>query len=79
MPTKRRRTINKRKRNGKTNGKAVKLDANTRRALLQMARNVKKNSPIIRRRLRAAGVKPNPAMVFIASLNFDALERLAKE
>jgi phenylacetate-coenzyme A ligase PaaK-like adenylate-forming protein len=79
MPTKRRRTTQKRKRNGKTTRKAVKLDANTRRALLQLARNVKKNSPIIRRRLRAAGVKPNPAMVFVTALNLEALDRLAKE
>jgi hypothetical protein len=67
------------KPNGKANGKTAKLDARTRKALLQLARRVKKNTPIIEKRLRAAGIEPNPALVFAAAMNFGALERLAKE
>jgi phenylacetate-coenzyme A ligase PaaK-like adenylate-forming protein len=48
-------------------------------ALRALARNVKKNSPIVRQRLRAAGVKPKRAMVFAAAMNLGALDRLAKE
>ena len=86
MATKRRIT-NKSKVNGspngklraKTNGKSSKLDARTRKALLQLARRVKKNTPIIEKRLRAAGIKPDPALVFAAAMNLGALDRLAKE
>jgi hypothetical protein len=91
MATKRRSTSRKRrvngrtngksraKLNGKANGKSAKLDARTRKALLQLARRVKKNTPIIEKRLRAAGIKPNPELVFAAAMNLGALDRLAKE
>jgi len=49
------------------------------KALRALARRVKKNTPIVERRLRAAGVKPTRAIVFALAMNFGALERLAKE
>jgi phenylacetate-coenzyme A ligase PaaK-like adenylate-forming protein len=48
-------------------------------ALRELSRRVKKNSPIVRQRLRAAGVKPKRWMVLAASMNLGALDRLAKE
>jgi transposase len=54
-------------------------DVRTEHALLQLARNVKRNSPIIRRKLREAGINPNPSLVFATAMYFDALDRLAKE
>jgi hypothetical protein len=48
-------------------------------ALREIARNVKKNSPIIRRKLRAAGMKPDPTFVFVAAKYYSALNRLARE
>jgi hypothetical protein len=78
MATKR-RISHKRRANGKPNGKSAKLDARTRKALIQLARRVKRNTPIIEKRLRAAGVKPDPALVFAAAMNLGALDRLAKE
>ncbi|MFZ0821021.1 MAG: hypothetical protein WAM91_13195 [Candidatus Acidiferrales bacterium] len=64
---------------GKANGKNAKMDARARKALLVLARRVKKNTPIIEKRLRAAGVEPNPALVFAAAMNLGALDRLARE
>jgi len=48
-------------------------------ALREIARNVKKNSPIIRRKLRAAGMKPDSTFVFVAAKYYSALKRLARE
>ena len=47
-------------------------------ALKRIARDIKKNSPIIRRKLIKAGVKPDPVLVFFAAKNYDALKKLAK-
>ncbi len=79
MATKRRGITRKRKTNGRANGKTAKLDVRARKALLQLARRVKKNTPIIKKRLRAAGIKPKPALVFAAAMNLGALDRLAGE
>jgi hypothetical protein len=48
-------------------------------ALREIARNVKKNSPIIRRKLRAAGMKPALTFVFVAAQYYPCLKRLADE
>jgi hypothetical protein len=48
------------------------------RALKTLARNYRKNKPLIEKKLRKAGVKPDPALVFTASMYYDALNRLAK-
>ena len=47
-------------------------------ALKRIARDIKKNSPIIRRKLIKAGVKPDPVLVFFAAQYYDALKKLAK-
>jgi len=47
-------------------------------ALKRIARDIKKNSPIIRRKLIKAGVKPDPVLVFFAAKYYDALKKLAK-
>jgi len=47
--------------------------------LLELADNVKRNTPIVVERFRKAGVeKPDPALVFTMAKYFDCLERLAK-
>jgi len=75
------RTSRKRTRafNGNGNGRSAKLDAKTLRALRAMSRNIRKYTPIIEKKLRAAGVKPNPALVYSAAKYYEALDRLAKE
>ena len=50
------------------------------KALLELARNVKKNTPKVLKRFRKAGIKkPNPALVYTMAKYYDCLERLAKE
>lgn len=49
-----------------------------KQALKRIARNIKKNSPIIRRKLIKAGVKPDPVLVFFAAKYYGALKKLAK-
>ena len=52
----------------------------TRRALVELARNIKKNTPRVRAKLRKAGIKkPNPALVYTAAKYYDCLDQLAKE
>jgi hypothetical protein len=48
------------------------------RALRILARNIRKNSPRIEKKLREAGIKPDPALVYTAAKYYDALDRLAK-
>jgi hypothetical protein len=48
------------------------------RALRVLARNIRKNSPRIERKLRKAGIKTDPALVYTAAKYYDALDRLAK-
>jgi len=73
------RAPRRRTRRANGNGKLSKRDAETLRTLLALQANVKKYSPMIRRKLRAAGVKPDPALVYSAAMYFPALDRLAKE
>ena len=56
------------------------MSEETRRAIREMARNVEKNTPRIKRTLSNRGKKKaDPALVFIAAQYFDCLNRLAKE
>jgi hypothetical protein len=56
------------------------MSPQARRALIELARNVKKNTPRVVQKLRKAGVKkPNPAVVYTAAKYNDCLDRLAKE
>lgn len=56
------------------------MSPQARRALIELARNVKKNTPRVVKKLREAGVKkPNPALVYTAAKYYDCLDRLAKE
>ena len=56
------------------------MSPQARRALVELARNVKKNTPRVIQKLRKAGVrKPNPALVYTAAKYYDCLDRLAKE
>jgi hypothetical protein len=48
------------------------------RALKVLAANVRKNTPRIEKKLRKAGIKPDPALVFTAAKYYEALDRLAK-
>jgi hypothetical protein len=73
----RRRTPRKRRTSANGNGK--KIDAKTLHTLLTLQRNVKRFSPIVRKRLLAAGVKANPAFIYSAAMYYETLDRLAKE
>jgi hypothetical protein len=48
-------------------------------ALRENMRNVKKYSPLIWHKLRAAGRKSDPAFVFAAAQYYPCLKRLAEE
>jgi hypothetical protein len=48
------------------------------RALKVLAANVRKYKPSIEKKLRRAGIKPDPALVFTAAMYYPALNRLAK-
>jgi hypothetical protein len=48
------------------------------RALRALAANVRKYTPRIEKKLRKAGIKPDPALVFTAAMYYPALNRLAK-
>ena len=56
------------------------MSPEARRALIDLARNIKKNTPRVREKLRKAGIKkPNPALVYTAAKYYDSLDRLVKE
>lgn len=56
------------------------MSPQARRALIDLARSVKKNTPRVVQKLRKAGLKkPNPALVYSAAKYYDCLDRLAKE
>ncbi len=55
-----------------------KVSNQTMRALERLAKNVRKNTPLIERKLKKAGVKPDPALVFSAAMYYRALNKLAK-
>jgi hypothetical protein len=67
------------RRRGAKRSRRSQAELRTEQTLLQLARNVKKNSPIVRRKLREAGLKPDPTLVLATAMYFDALDRLAKE
>jgi glycerol-3-phosphate cytidylyltransferase-like family protein len=55
------------------------MSEETRRAILEHARNVEKNTPRIRKILAKRGKKADPVLVFITAQYYDCLNRLAKE
>jgi len=50
-----------------------------RRAIRELAEQLRKNSPRIKKLLAKRGKKANPALIFVAAQYFDCLDRLAKE
>jgi hypothetical protein len=50
-----------------------------RRAILDLAKSVERNTPRITKILAKRGKKPDPVLVFVAAQYFDCLNRLAKE
>lgn len=46
--------------------------------ILELSREVEKNSPQIEAALRRKGKKPDPVLVFIGAQYFECLNRLAK-
>jgi len=48
------------------------------RALRALAANVRKYTPRIEKKLRKAGIEPDPVLVFTAAMYYPALNRLAK-
>ncbi len=55
------------------------MSAQARRALEQLSKSVRENSPLINKKLSKAGIKPDPALVFSAAKYYAALNKLAKE
>lgn len=55
------------------------MSKQTRRAILDLARSVEKNSPRIRKVLAKGGKRPDPVLVFVGAQYYDCLNRLAKE
>ena len=49
------------------------------RALKELAASVRKNTPRLEKKLRKAGLKADPALVFSVAMYYDCLDRLAKE
>jgi len=74
-----RRPSRKRLRRASGNGNSAKLDAKTLRTVRELERNAKKYTPLIRKKLRAAGVKTDPASLYSAAMYYETLDRLAKE
>lgn len=50
-----------------------------RRAIRELAEELRKNSPRIKKLLAKRRKKANPALIFVAAQYFDCLDRLAKE
>ena len=48
------------------------------RVLRALAANMRKYTPRIEKKLRKAGIKPDPALVYTAAKYYDTLDRLAK-
>ena len=48
------------------------------RALKALAANARKHSPRIEKKLRKAGIKPDPGLVYAAAKYYTTLNRLAK-
>jgi hypothetical protein len=74
MATKRRATRKRRK-----SRRGSKLTDEQMSAFRGLMANVKKYSPVIRRKLRAAGVVPDEGLVFVTAMYFPALDRLAHD
>jgi hypothetical protein len=55
------------------------MSKQTRRAILDLAKSVDKNTPHIQKALTKRGKKADPVLVFVAAQYFDCLNRLAKE
>lgn len=74
-----RRTSRKRTRRASKIGTTAKPDAETLRTVRELQRSAKKYTPLIRKKLRAAGVKTDPASLYSAAIYYETLDRLAKE
>jgi len=49
-----------------------------KRALARAFKEIKKNTPIVQRKFKKAGIKPAPALVFVIAQYYRALNKLAK-
>ena len=54
------------------------MSTRARRALGQLSKSIRENSPRINKKLCEAGIKPDPALVFSAAKYYRALNKLAK-
>lgn len=50
-----------------------------REALRSLKANIKRNAPVVERKLSQSGSAPDPALVYSAAKYYPALKRLAKE
>lgn len=50
-----------------------------RKALQSLKANIKRNAPIVEKKIALSGTKPDPALVYAAAKYYPTLRRLAKE
>lgn len=54
------------------------MTTHNQQALLRIARDIRKNSPLISKKLRKAGVKADPELLLVVAQYLRALNKLAK-
>ena len=54
------------------------MSKKNKQALRRLAREIRENTPRIKRKLAKAGVKPDPALVLSAAKYYHALNKLAR-
>jgi hypothetical protein len=59
--------------------RARKVNKKTRIALARAFKEIKKNTPKVIRKFKKAGIRPDPALVFVIAQHYRALNKLAKD
>jgi len=55
------------------------MTAAIKRAIRETQANIKRRAPAVEKKLAAAGVPPEPALVYSTAQYFDTLKKLAKK
>jgi len=55
------------------------VNKKTRIALARAFKEIKKNTPKVIRKFKKAGIRPDPALVFVIAQHYRALNKLAKD
>ena len=51
----------------------------TRKVIASLEKNIRENTPKIERKLKKAGIKADPALVYAAAKYYKTLKKLAKD